>query len=150
MRVDVVILQHGCHLIKGCIFLVERCVLLRPPHLAQQPLAGFKTAVLIVLLVLVSLLQKQDTDCEAENDDQGANDIWKKEWVGFEDGALEEIRCLRGLREDAAKGAAENGTVKKRSVGCRRSYSGESLPKAPHKGHDGISARYQSQSTINV
>jgi hypothetical protein len=142
MRVDVVILQHGCHLIKGCIFLVERCVLLRPPHLAQQPLAGFETAVLIILLVLVGLLQEENTDCESENNDQGADDVWKKKWVGFENRALEEIRCLRGLREDAAKGAANDGAVKRRSVGCRQLYSGESLPKAPHKRHDGISARY--------
>lgn len=40
----------------------------------------------------MSLLQEEDTDCESENDDQGADDVRKKEWVGFENGALEEIR----------------------------------------------------------
>jgi hypothetical protein len=92
MRVDVVVLQHGCHLIKGCVFLVQICVLLRPPHLAQQPLASFQTAILIVLLVLVGLLQKQNTDCESENDDKRTDDVWQKERVGFEDSALEAIR----------------------------------------------------------
>jgi len=98
----------------------------------------------------VSLLQEKDTNCESENDDQGADDVGEKERVGFEDGALEEIRCLRGLREDAAKGTANDGAVKRRSVGCRRLYSGESLPKAPHERHDGISARYQNQLTIKM
>lgn len=89
MRVDVVILQHRCHLIKGCVFLVQRLVGLGPPDLAQQPFASLETTVLIVPLVFMSFLQKQNADCESENDNESADDVWQKEWETFKDSAVE-------------------------------------------------------------
>lgn len=118
MVVHVVVLQHACHFVKGCIFLVERLVGLPSPHFCQQPFAGCQTTVLVVFLILVGLLQKQDADCQSQYNDQGANNIWQKKRVRFEDSVLESIRRQRGLCEDTAKGAANDGAVKKRSVGC--------------------------------
>ena len=74
------VLQHRCHLIKRCIFLVKSYVRLLPPHLAQQPFANFETTVFIVLLVLVGLFQKQDADCETENNNEGAYKVRQKKW----------------------------------------------------------------------
>lgn len=152
MRVDVVVLQHGCHLIESGILLVKRRFCLRSPDLAQQPLASLETTVFIVLLVFMSLLQEQNSDCESENHDQGADNVWQKEWESFEDSADESsVKRFRGFCENAAKGSANDGAVKRRSVDCRNACTGgESLPKTPHKGHDRIGARYKNQFTIDM
>lgn len=102
MHVDVVVLQHGSHLVKRCIFFVERLVRFRLPHLAQQPFARFEAAVLIVLLVLVGLLQEQDANCESKHDHKGANHIREEERKGFEDGTLERLGVFSGLCENTA------------------------------------------------
>lgn len=91
MVVHVAVLQHACHFVKRCIFLVERLVGLPSPHLRQQPFAGCQATVLVVLLILVGLLQKQDADCQSQYNNQGANNIWQKKWVRFEDSTLESV-----------------------------------------------------------
>jgi hypothetical protein len=39
----------------------------------------------------VGLLQKQDADRQSQYNDQGANNVWQKKWVRFEDSVLESV-----------------------------------------------------------
>lgn len=103
MRVDVVVLQHGCHLIKGCVFLVKHRAWLWSPYLAQQPFASLAASVFIVLPVLVRLLQEQDANCKPKNNNKGAHNVGKKERVGFENGTDKYVGRQRGLCENTAK-----------------------------------------------